>query len=212
MSDGFLKFIKDVAARLRAISGSVRGYSTPKDLLGDAWMVAAKIGERRGSPVNFSDPADQELVLNRVYWSAKGQRDWRLSSAQSIDDSTDGGLPLAERLPALATLTPLEALLQKEEAAHDVKRVARTYSQAAAYYIALVNFKNGHADLCARLMISSRALGQRIGNAAESVTRQDSVFDGVETIPRDFLPKQGREVVGTLNDAAVAWEQTELQL
>ena len=45
-------------------------------------------------------PADREVVLHRLYWNAKDQRDWRLASAHSINDDREGSTPWADRLAA----------------------------------------------------------------------------------------------------------------
>lgn len=187
MSKSFKDFLKAVAHRLRGIARKLRGDLTATDLQGDAWIAADEIAAKRGTPVDFDDPSDQELVLNQLYWNAKRQNDWRLKAAHSIDDDTEGAIPWADRLAAPGE-NPEKIVLQREADLLAAQQFADSYSQAAAYYIAIYNFPMGREDLSDHLAISSRALNQRIDSAASSALRQHSVFDKVSRIDPDFVP------------------------
>lgn len=205
----FSVFLKDAATRFNRIARSVRGHIKPADLHADAWMVAAEIAEKRGREIDFSNPVDQELVLNRVYWNVKDQRDWRLASAYSIDDDREGSTPWADRLAAPISASPLEILLQHEAAAMIDSAMAASYSQAAAYTVALTNFDSDPPQLSAHLAISEGALKQRMSKAVEIVERQNSMFDGFEKIDPAFKPHPGRKLVSK-EEVAVEAEQCEL--
>jgi hypothetical protein len=188
----FSTFLKDAATRFNRIARSLRGQIKPGDLHADAWMVAAEIAEKRGWEIDFANPSDQDLVMNRVFWNVKNQRDWRLASAYSINDDQEGRTPWADRLPALASTSPLEILLDREASAITDSALEASYSQAAAYTIALVNFKSDRPTLCAHLLISGNALDHRMNRAFEVVRRQESLFNGYQVIASDFTPLAGQ--------------------
>lgn len=210
MSESFWKFLKDAAARFRAISASVRGHLKPTDLHSDAWIAAAEVGAKRGRPVDFSDPADREVVLNRVYWNAKGQTDWRLASAQSINYDPDGATPWADRLAAPESSSPLNIMLHREDALAITGPYANTYTQVAAYHIAITNL--AYDELCARLSIAPRAVLKRVASARTSADRQWSLFDRTDRLDPAFEPVQSPERPAVAHKPPLAWEQTELQL
>lgn len=209
MFEFFSVFLKEAATRFNRIARSARSHIKPEDLHADAWIVAAELSEKRGREIDFANPVDQELVLNRIYWRIKDQRDWRLESAHSIDDDREGSTPWADRLPAPSSMIPLEILLQQEESAIASARLDACYSQAKAYTVALTNFEEDRAGLCAHLVISDFALRQREHNARQTVLRQWSLFAGIEIIDNAFMPAQGRELISA-EKIAVAAEQCEL--
>lgn len=188
----FTSFLKDAATRFKRIAHSLRGQIKPEDLHADAWLVADEIAKKRGREIDFSDPADQDLVLNRIYWNGRDQRDWRLASAYSIDDDQEGRTPWADRLAAPIWTSPLEILLDREAYAITDSALEASYSQAAAYTIALVNFKSDRPTLCAHLLISVNALDHRMSRAFEVVRRQESLFNGYQVIASDFTPLAGQ--------------------
>jgi hypothetical protein len=205
----FSAFLKDAATRFNRIARSLRGQIKPGDLHADAWMVAAEIAEKRGKEIDFSDPADQNLVLNRIYWNVKGQRDWRLGSAYSIDDAPEGRTPWADRLAAPMSTSPLEILVNREISAMIDAALEASYSQAKAYIVALANFKDDRQRFCAHLRIAHPALMKREHNARQIVKRQPSLFDGLETIDPAFEPHHGREIVSK-EEVEIEAEQWEL--
>lgn len=210
MFEKFSVFLAEAATRISSIARSLRGRVRPAELSADAWMLAAEISEKRGTEVDFSCPTDQELILNRLYWRAKDQRDWRLDTAYSIDDSADGATPWADRLAAPISGAPLEILMQREDDARSESAVACSYSQAAAYIVALDNFKSDRDRLCAHLVISGATLGHRMDRAYEIVRRQWSLFHGVQTIDRAFVPLAGR-LLHPSGDRSLEGAQAELQ-
>jgi hypothetical protein len=206
----FSAFVKNATSRFRRIANSIGGNLTPKDLHGEAWLAADEIAHKRGNSIDFANTADQELVLNRVYWNVKGQPDWRLASAYSIDDDREGTTPWADRLAAPISATPLEILLQREATATSDSAIAASYSQAAAYVIALRNFDDDKPCLSAHLAISVHALGSRMDRAFDVVNRQVSILDGFETIDDNFMPLAGRHFMARVeSDAEMA--QSEMQ-
>lgn len=209
MLQHFTKFLRDAATRFNRIARSLRGQIKPGDLHADAWMIAAEIAEKRGRNIDFSNPSDQELVMNRIFWNVKNQRDWRLASAFSIDCEQEGRTSWADRLAAPSSSAPLEILLQREASAATDAIVAASYSQAKAYNVALDNFKNDRPRLCAHLLVTVRTLDLRMNSAYEIVRRQHSLFNGCQVIASDFTPLAGQLRVAMIA-AHLEAEQAEL--
>lgn len=194
MFEMFSAFLIKMASRLSGIARATKTGLKGKDLVGEVWIAANEIGEKRGRSVDFQDIADQELILSCVYRQSRRQGDWRLHSAVSIDVECEDNLRWSERIEDRAMPDPLAARESQETLADQTAILAASYSQAKAYLVALANFKSDRGRLCSYLMISLGALAYRMGNAAEVVMRQASLFDGKQVIDNGFMPVAGRHV------------------
>lgn len=181
-------FLSKVASRLSGIARSTKSGLTAKDLHGDVWIAASDIGARRGSPIDLRDPADQELVLSRVYSQVRKQRDWRLHFAESLDVDVAEGVRLSERIGEKTSMDPVAVFDRQASMADHAHQLKRSHSQATAYVIALRNFDNDKPRLAMHLAISAGTLGARMDRAFEVVERQHSVLDGLDMIKDDFMP------------------------
>ncbi|MGV3655241.1 MAG: hypothetical protein ACO1N5_13610, partial [Noviherbaspirillum sp.] len=117
--------------------------------------------------------------------------DWLMRKAARIDqerESEDGPLTLADRLPAQPSSDPLVSLLLRESFADAEKMLASSYSQATAYVMVFVHFKNDRQAVCAYLVISTGTLAKRVTTAADTVQVQPSLFDRIERIEKEFMP------------------------
>jgi hypothetical protein len=83
-------------------------------------------------------------------------------------------------------------LLNREASAISESAIAGSYTQAAAYIIALDNFKNNEPQLCAHLLITLVTYKLRTERANDVVRRQHSLFTGFQTIESDFVPLAGQ--------------------
>lgn len=210
MFEFLTSFLAKVAGRLSGIARATKSGLSAKDLHGDVWIAASEIGEKRGRPVNLQDPADQELVLSRVYSQTRKLRDWRMHYAASLDAENEDGLRLSERIGEAVTTDPLDVLTRRATAIDEDARLARNYTQSAAYTVALANFESDRPKFSTHLAITVGALNQRMTNAEEVVRRQESIFDGYEVIDSDFTPLAGQHRVPVVV-ADVAMGQAELQ-
>ena len=206
----FASFLTKMASRFKGIAYATKSGLTDKDLHSDAWIVANEISEKRGREVDFSDPDDQELILSQVYKQGMRQRDWRLRSAIRIDqdrESEDGAIKWSERLPAHASSDPLVSLLLQESAFDAEVMLTSSYSQAAAYVVVFVHFKNDRQLVCAYLVMSDRTLARRVASAANTVKVQPSLFDGIKKIHKSFMPLPGRQYAmrADRHHAATQW-------
>jgi hypothetical protein len=195
MFEFLTSFLEKVSGRLSRIAWSAKINLRAKDLHGDVWIAASEIGEKRGRPIDFRDPADQELVLARVYSQNRRLRDGSLYHAVSLDAENDEGLRWSERIGESVSSDPVAVLTRRAKAIEEDVGIARNYSQYAAYTVALTNFDSDPPLLSAHLAISEGALKQRMSKAVEIVERQNSMFDGLEEIDPAFMPLAGREPV-----------------
>lgn len=209
----FQSFIAKMKASFQRIARATKNELTVDDLHNDAWVIALDIGDRRGRPIDFSDPEDQELVLGALHVQNVRRGDWNMRRSVRIDqdpDGDDGGATLIDRLPAQASSDPLVSLLLRESALHTDKILAASYSQAAAYVVVFVHFNNDREQVCTYLVISDGTLSRRITVAAETVKAQPSLFDRIECIPSNFMPPPGKQYGAKIEDsrepAQVVWD------
>lgn len=197
----FQAFIAKMKAGFQRIARATRNDVEPEDLHNDAWVIALDIGDRRGRPIDFADPADQELVMRAVNLENVRRGDWNMRKAVRIDQEPEGeeeGTRWVERLPAQASSDPLVSLLLQESALDTDKILAASYSQASAYVMVFVHFNNDREQVCTYLVISNDALARRVTVAAETVQKQPSLFDHIEQIPSDFMPLPGKRYAAKL--------------
>lgn len=191
----FETFLKKMVSSFRRISVATKNEFSVDDLHGEAWLVADEISRRRGHDIDFSDPDDANLVLRGVNLKTVKRGDWHMRKSVRIDQDSegdDGAIKWSERLPAHASSDPLVSLLLRESALNADHMLVSSYSQAAAYVMVFVNFKNNRQDVCAYLVISDGTLSRRITVAANTVRVQPSLFDRVERIGAGFMPPPGR--------------------
>lgn len=199
----FQSFLTTMKAKFNRISKATKNEKEVEDLHNDAYVLALDIGDRRGRPVDLSDPEDQDLVMRELYLENVKRADFRMRYAVRIDEEPEGegpGISWVERLPAAASSDPLISLLAQESAVDVEAKLAERYSQATAYAITFGNFKNDRQKVCAHLVISDWALYRRVTSAIHTVKVQPSMFDRVERIPADFMPLQGKAYVAAGKD------------
>lgn len=212
----FTLFLAKMKSSFRSISKATRHEVTEGDLQSDAWMVAHEISERRGRPIDFSDPADQDLVIRGVNLNNVRRGDWHMRKSVRIDakrDDEDAGVTWSERLVAEGTTDPLQSLLKREDAHENEVKFSASYSQATAYVRIFDHFKNNRNDVCAHLVVTDAILKRRVDAAAAVVAVQPSLFDGVDRIDANFLPPPGRaysvRAVRHLGSVQWAWSFDE---
>jgi hypothetical protein len=191
----FESFIAKMASGFRRIAYATKQEVTVQDLHSEAWIVASEISEKRGTEIDFSDPADQNLVMGYVYTKKVLRRDRHLSSAVRIDkdeESDDGAPKWSEQLKAPSSSDPLKQLVRRENAMEAEAKLRASYSQAAAYLHTFARFKHDRQRVCTYLLISSGVLARRMVAAAATTLIQPSLFDGKSKISSRFMPQPGR--------------------
>ena len=189
-------FLEDRSADLKRIARSTKGDASFEELGSEAWLIALKIGERRGFATDFADLDDQEQVLAWLYKRFVDYADKRMHYAARLDDDSEDeegssvGSVLARLLAAPEASDPLILLQTTEEQKDYLAMVRSRYSQATAYVLLLLRL--GRDELAAYLLIGRATLANRIRRAADWFGVQPSMFDGIEVIDEDFMPAPGR--------------------
>jgi hypothetical protein len=190
----FSLFLARMKSSFRSIARATGHEVEESDLQSDAWIVAHEISKRRGRDIDFSDPADQELVIRAVNLQNVRRGDWHMRKSVRIDQEAeheDSTATWSERLPAAETSDPLFSLLLRESALDAEIRLAASYSQATAYVRVFGRFKYDSKAVCNHLAISNDTLARRVKAAATCVRVQPSLFDGRERIEKRFRPAPG---------------------
>lgn len=209
----FQAFLLQMKANFRRIASATKHEATAEDLQQEAWLIAQDIGAKRGREIDFSDADDQSLVIRAVNHRNVKRGDWNMRRSIRIDQDPDDaeGIPRwADLIPANASSDPLIELLQRESSMSRDALLAASYSQASAYVMVFMHFKNDRQAVCSHLVVSNYLLSQRVGNAADTVRVQPSLFDRLERIGASFLPSPGRKytVQATRHLGAVQWGWT----
>ncbi|MGM9484797.1 hypothetical protein ACS5PN_26620 [Roseateles sp. NT4] len=208
--DSYQAFIIQRRSDLRRIAGQTRGEHALEDVETEAWLVAERIGAKRGFAINFSHRADQEQVLgwlhNRLVkyadkqlrYAVKLDRDWDKEDAESAVHS------MARLLAAPETFDPVVQLLKLEEGPDPVQLTRHSYSQASAYLILLCRFEWDAEELAAHLCIVVQTLLVRLRWFGAWTRLQAGLFDGLQAIPLDFEPTKPRTRVARTQELSCA--------
>ena len=72
----YRQFLLNRATDLRRIARNCRGEAELGDVQNQVWLVAQEIQNRRGHPIIFDDPSDQELLLGHrtADWSSSPKK------------------------------------------------------------------------------------------------------------------------------------------
>lgn len=202
----FQSFIARMKANFARIARSTKNEVEEGDLHNDAYVLALEIGERRGRPIDFSDPEDADLVMRAVNLQNVRRGDWKMRRAVRIDqepEEEEGGR-MVDRLPARASSDPLVAILAKESIQDLGAVVAKSYSQISAYIVTFDYFDSDAKRICSHLAISDETLWKRVADAASFRRRQQSMFDEKERIPANFIPLRGQKYAAKISDTREA--------
>lgn len=202
-----------MVASFRRIARATKHDMTEEDLQQNAWIIAQEIGGRRGREIDFSDPSDQDLIIRAVHVQNVKRGDWYMRNAIHIDEKSDDEEDIpswSERLAAPVSSDPLIAMLLHESAEKVETILANSFSEAVAYLCFFPKFKNNRQDICSYLAIAAGTLNRRMNQAACIFKQQPSLFDQIEKIDSDFMPKSGKRYVvkakQILSDEQWAWE------
>lgn len=196
--DSYQAFIIQRRAELRRIAARTCGEHTVDDVEVEAWLIAERIGAKRGFPVNFSHREDQEQVLawlhnefvkwadKQVRYAVKLDKDW------DNEDAEAAGQTLARMLTAPDIHDPAVLLLRREEVPDPLALTRHSYSQASAYVILLCRFEWDAEELASHLRVLVATLIAKVRWAGAWTRWQASLFDGVQSVDLDFEPTKAR--------------------
>jgi hypothetical protein len=199
----FQLFLMNAKSRLERIARSTGSDAKAVDLYGEVWIAICTLRERLNRELDLFRAEDIDRIFSFLYSSLRGQKDWKLHFADSLDFDDGEGLRLSERL---ADTRSTEA----REQAENYNSLADTYSEAFAYVIALSNFRNEHALLANHLVIALPTLQTRMRKLNEQAGRQPSLFDGKQRMGEDFVPLPGRPVRPPPQKSATVFEHARL--
>lgn len=204
------EFLRAQAVALRRIAGATRGDMNVEDVKQEAWLVAADIEQRRGYPVDFSDPGDQESVLKRLYCKLVKFAEKQMRHAVRIDkdwDQEDAGIAasaLARLLTSPLDSDPLVRLQQAEDEVDYSRIVRHSYSEASAYVLLLIRFEWDVEALASDLRVAVQTLHKRLKSCGIRAKIQPSLFDGLAVIDPAFEPRRARRFsIRRLDEAVV---------
>lgn len=204
------EFLTDRAAALRRIAGATHGDMSVEDVKQEAWLVAADIEQRRGYPIDFRDPDDQETVLKWLYCRLAKFAEKQMRRALRIDkdwDREDADIAvsaLARLLTSPLDSDPLVRLQQAEDADDYLKIVQHSYSEASAYVLLLIRFDWDVEALASDLRVAVQTLRKRLKSCGIRAKVQPSLFDGLAVIDPTFEPRRARRfLVRCLVEAVV---------
>lgn len=157
-ADGFGDFVAQRRKDLARIARHTSGEYELQDVIGEAFLMAADIAERRGRAVDWSDPADQERVLAYLYQKLVRYTETTVRFAVRLDErleDEDGDFvhPLVRTLASDGGRDPLAAAMEKE-----LQRAAPTamprYCLATAWIQLVRHFDNRMQAVANHLLIS----------------------------------------------------------
>ncbi len=196
--------------QLRRLAHSTRGEHSVDDLKNEVWLAAQDIHDEAGVEFEPDDESFQEAILTKLRkaFGRFANRKMRYAVQLDHDQAGDDGefLPnsLASSLAAPDVYEPEIAIERAEEHAASEDRLAKRFTEAGAYLRALDHFDNDAGTVAAHLAITMGVFKSRLARAATMAECQQSLFDGIETIPRDFVPLRGR-AVRLMARASIEW-------
>lgn len=191
-------FLMGHAPALRRIAGATRGDMSVEDVKQEAWLVSADLGQRRGYPIDFGDPADQQSVLKWLYCKLVKFAEKQMRHAVRLDKDWDqedtefAANALARLLTSPLDSDPLVRLQQAEDEIDYAQVVRHSYSQASAYVLLLIRFDWDADALSADLWITVETLRKRLRLCGVKAKVQPSLFDGLAVIDPGFEPRRAR--------------------
>ena len=143
----FEKFILQNKPAFRRIAFGTRGEYEPGDVETEALMLALKLADAQGTPINFDDAAYRATLLGRLYqrltkYSCSPTK-FAVRLDQGIGDNEDQPHPLANTLASDGGRDPLALLIDRESAIFADIQSANYFSLAAAY-VRLLEYFNYH--------------------------------------------------------------------
>lgn len=196
----FARLISPMLEQLRRIAHGTRGEHSVEDLKNEAWLAAQDINEEAGAAFEPEDESFQAAIVSKLRKAFGRFVDRKLRFAVQLDHATAGDdgelLPnsLAARLAASDAYEPEIVLERAQERVSNEEHLAERFTEAVAYLRTLEHFNNDLNRVVAYLVITVGVLRSRLARAEMLAERQPSLFDGVESIPCDFVPLRGRSV------------------
>ncbi|HEM7801745.1 hypothetical protein [Burkholderia cenocepacia] len=194
----FQRVIGLIRKQLERIAGSSQGDHSVEDLTNEAWLIVDELHLEPNANPDPEDESVRELIVTRLQreFGRFVNRQERFATRIDRDDVDDDGdfMPnaIAARLSAPEKYEPLVALEMREDAVAAARAIGGRFSEAVAYLRTFERFDGDAVRVATYLAIGARTLNRRVARATHIEETQPSMFDGIEAIPADFMPRPGR--------------------
>ncbi|QTB47921.1 hypothetical protein [Burkholderia pseudomallei] len=193
----FDRLIAPMLRHLRHIAGLTQGEHTVDDLKSEAWIIAEEIKAERGSAIEPEDAVLQDSVVARLHkmFGRFVDRAMRFAARLDQEDRDDDGdfreNSIAARVAGPAHYEPHAALERDQEIEETALVVASQFSEAVAYFHMFDQFDGDSSAVAFHFAITAGTLRKRLTQVKRAVREQPSIFDGVTTIPPNFMGRPG---------------------
>ncbi|WP_186172937.1 hypothetical protein [Burkholderia gladioli] len=193
----FHRLIAPLLRRLKHLAELTQREQSVDDLKSEAWILAEEIKTERGHDIEPEDEELQSTIMERLYKRFGKFVNRQFRYAVRIDQeerNADGEFmenSVFARLSGPAQHEPEVAARQTEEAAEAQAAIAARFSEAVAYLHMFDYFDGSSETLASYLAIATAMLQRRVRRAERTAREQPSMFDGIASIPRDFMAKPG---------------------
>ncbi len=184
------------------------GEQSLDDLKAEAWLAAHTIREEQGIDFDPEDEAFQRAILSNLSkaFGKFANRKMRFAIRLDQEDIGDNGdrapNAIAARLAASDGYQPEIAAERAEEFASRDRYILQRFTEAVAYLRTLDHFDHDKRAIAAHLAIPISTLDARLRRAEMLADAQPSIFDGVEMVAADFVPKVGNVMKTSLSKRA----------
>lgn len=187
--DDFVCFLALCKGNLKRIADATRREHRYEDVCQQAWLEAHELADKRGTSLDFLDPAFQQEVLRRLYCKlVYGDRKFRHATRLDHDFDSDDTHPLARRLVSDDGRDPLSDLLDAECATESPDEDRLPLSLALAWALLLRRHERMRT-VAALLLISVSHAYRCCARARWLATCQHPI--PLEPAPRNAAPQLG---------------------
>ncbi|WP_157763770.1 hypothetical protein [Paraburkholderia aromaticivorans] len=194
----FARLISPLLGQIQRIAYGTRGEQSVDDLKTEAWLAAQDIREEHGVEYEPEDEIFQQAILSKLRkaFGKFANREMRFAVQLDHEQTHEDGdfIPnsIAARLTAPDAYEPEQAMELVQEWGARESYLAGRFAEAVAYFRSLDHFDGDRDTLATHLAITVGMLDSRLRRAEIVAECQPSMFDGIEAIPRDFVPHRGR--------------------
>ncbi|HEY3597091.1 MAG TPA: hypothetical protein VGL08_06220 [Paraburkholderia sp.] len=193
----FSRLIAPMLKQLERIAGGSRGEHSLEDLKSEAWIAAEEIRTEDGVDYEPDDARLQDAILIRLRKAFGHFANRMMRFALQLDHERTGEdgdlLPnsIAARLTGPEAYEPERAIERAQDLESDELVLSQRFSEAVAYLRTFENFDNDREAIAVHLSIPVTSLHTKLRRAERVAIVQPSMFDGIESIARDFIPLRG---------------------
>lgn len=192
----FARLIAPMLKHLRRIAGSTQNEHSVEDLKSEAYLISRDVRAQFGEDIEPEDEQLQSTVVAKVQklFGRFVNRPMRFAARLDRDEVNEDGdfvaNSIAARLAAPDVYEPHVALELREQNEEARRAIDARFSEAVAYLRTLDHFDHDKRLIATYLAIPTSTLETRLRRAENVAAIQPSMFDGVEAVPLDFVPRR----------------------